>query len=478
MADYADYEESTQEIFVSTEEISIQNNSQESDQINNFRINFNQQPFEAEDEDILRINMTQFNLQKNFYDINDSNRFFRISNSAVVAAAVGDMAANAGDEMISIPAGDYKNPDILANCFIKAVENYLNSKLTTGTISSQISAGVVADGYPSDTRNMDLTTDPRENTGRNTGGGQLAPPYWALGALPGGAGSGADYQTVFTRVNKRKYAFQLNIVLAGGLADFRDLNLVIQCLHIPPDIPVTLSSGIVPRPREQYNDFYSLIGGVRVEEFQANPSANFATAIQSFSIESGTGAIAHRSATVTIPFVYQDGLHTLPYIYLRCEEATNQCSKNMESAQQAHDHEVIPSRILAKIPRVENDQHEISYILNNSGGQPYFTNITTNYLNNLTFSITDHKGRRISRIQPSDFPNSVQQQIQAGTAENDLIDMPNNINQVINGNLFCDFAFKVTKHKRKIQRAILQTPQPAIIVNQRLGFSGVIPNSF
>ena len=76
------FEEFTQEVFINTES---NFGSAGGDQLNRFRLNFIQEPFESGDEAVLRLNMSQFNLTKNFYDVNATNNTVRISFPAKAA---------------------------------------------------------------------------------------------------------------------------------------------------------------------------------------------------------------------------------------------------------------------------------------------------------------------------------------------------------------------------------------------------------
>ncbi len=470
----AEYEETTQEIFINTE----QNfGSSGGDQVNRFRLNFLQEPFESGDEAILRINMTQFNLQKNFYDVNATNNTLRISTLEVSGGPPGSLVMTAGDEFISLPTGDYLNsPDLLMASLGQTIVNYINSKITAPagtTCSFQMGAGAGAAGGT--TENVDTATAFAINASQNFSGGGVVPNEVV----------GGNYDTVLSKVQKNKQAlfFELSSTTAGFTGDFRDVGIKIQCLNIPPGQGTVVTDKGNATPNEQFNDSYALLGGVRIETIQATPLASLAAdALTSFSFQRDNTAGGNNLRAVMVgAYPIATGCNTLPYVYLRCEEAENQSSRSIEDAAQSHDHEIIPSRILAKIPRVMDNRQSISYRLENVGGLPFFTNITANYVNHLIFSVTDHRGRVIQPVAPDDYPASVQQR---------LVDNPGTINTMVSpgwlagagtqntvGNLYCDFAFKISKHNRKIQKNVLQTVPPPILTNNRMEFSGVIPNS-
>ena len=465
-----DYEEQTQEIFINTEQ-NFGNSG--GDQVNRFRLNFLQEPFEAGDEAILRINMTQFNMEKTFYDVNATNNTLRITSSAIVAAGTA-LQAIAGDEFISLPVGDYVNsPDILMSALGQTITDYLNRVITNGNASYTMSAGNTGAGAST------ASLDHNQQFGIDT---SAVPPL--EGRVAPTDVIGGAFSSIYDKVQRRKYCIYFAAVgsAPGAAADFDDFNLVIQCLNIPPGQQQITGGTAAPlaTANQQFNDSYSLLGGVRIEAFQPNPSAlPDAQRLQSFSIQKdGTGAGGQ--AVLTTAYPVAQGCNTLPYVYLRCEEAENQSSRSIEDAQRSHDHEIIPSRILAKIPRVINTRQSISYTLENVGGLPFFTNITANYVNHLIFRITDHRGRTIQPVSFSDIPSSAVARLASGIPIGNIIN-PNFAAQAGTqntlGNLFCDFAFKISKHKRKVQSNILQSVQPPIITDNRMEFSGVIPNS-
>ena len=73
------YEEFSQEIFINSES---NFKSSAGDQVNKFKVNFQQSPFYSEDEAVLRVSLTQFNLNKTFYDVNASNNTVRVAVAA------------------------------------------------------------------------------------------------------------------------------------------------------------------------------------------------------------------------------------------------------------------------------------------------------------------------------------------------------------------------------------------------------------
>ena len=69
------YEAESQQIFISSENNSL---SSTKDQINAFSFDMNSHPFQQKDDSFLRMTLNQFNMAKNFYNVNETNNSFRL----------------------------------------------------------------------------------------------------------------------------------------------------------------------------------------------------------------------------------------------------------------------------------------------------------------------------------------------------------------------------------------------------------------
>ena len=380
MNNFNEFAAESQEIFIDSQ--SGFGLSAPGNQFDDFKINFNTQPFEAGSDSILRLSLTQFNAAKQWYDVNENNNTFRMFNAA-------STNLNATDAMIEMPVGDYMNNNCLADQMKDAIRDQLNASFKTGTI----------------TANAELTVQTVS----------VADPTSAV------TGKLIPFNRVYRNTNKLIMNFT-----APGTQGF-DTNIVFQTLQVPIDQTVTLTGGEVLTGTQQFNDSYWLLGGKRVETYEAVPTT------QSFSVQISTvGGVANNTLTVKSIFSTAAEVHTLPHLYLRCDVADNQVSSNMIASTEQHNHQATHSTILGKIPRVMNGRQQVSYTLD-SGLTRFFSNLNTRFMNDLRFSIVDHRGRVIPEAAPG---------------QKDV------------GNMFCNFALKVEKVKIPYSPNVLQAPPP------------------
>lgn len=135
-------------------------------------------------------------------------------------------------------------------------------------------------------------------------------------------------------------------------------------------------------------------------------------------------------------------LHTLPYVYLRCNVVTNSTTSNFENSSHNHSSPIVPSHILAKIERREMQDGSIYY---RSNDEVVYNNfLTQNRLSELQFSVTDDKGRVIPQNNLG-----INMGVFSGyTGSNKKIN--------IDGNLFCDFTLKLERVAIPFQPNVLQ----------------------
>ena len=378
MNNFNEFAAESQEIFIDSQ--SGFGLSAPGNQFDDFKINFNTQPFEAGSDSILRLSLTQFNAAKQWYDVNENNNTLRMFNAA-------STNINATDAMIVLDAGDYMNINCLGDMLKDKIRDQLNASFKTGTVTV---------GY-SPPQSLSVADPTNATTGR---------------AIP--------YNRQYKNTNKHTMTFT-----APGTQGF-DTDIVFQTLQVPIDQTVTLTGGAVLTSTQQFNDSYWLLGGKRVETYEAVPTT------QSFTVTISTAVSANDTLTVTTPFPVAAEVHTLPHLYLRCDVADNQVSSNMIASTEQHNHQATHSTILGKIPRVMNGRQQVSYTLD-SGLTRFFSNLNTRFMNDLRFSIVDHRGRVIPEAAPG---------------QKDV------------GNMFCNFALKVEKVKIPYSPNVLQAPPP------------------
>ena len=378
MNNFNEFAAESQEIFIDSQ--SSFGLSARGNQFDDFKINFNTQPFESGSDSILRLSLTQFNAAKQWYDVNENNNAIRMFNAA-------STNLDAGDGIITIPSGDFMNNNCLADALTDSIRDQLQVRFKTGNPT----AAVVS------TQTISVADPTNASTGK------LIP-----------------FNRQYRNDNKLIMTFT-----APGTQGF-DTDIVFQTLQVPIDQTVTLTGGAVLTSTQQFNDSYWLLGGKRVESYEAVPTT------QSFQVTISTVTNTNDTLTVKSFFPTAAEVHTLPHLYLRCDIADNQVSSNMIASTEQHNHQATHSTILGKIPRIMNDRQQVSYTLD-SGLTRFFSNLNTRFMNDLRFEIVDHRGRLIPEAAPD---------------------------QKKTGNMFCNFALKIEKVKIPYTPNVLQAPPP------------------
>lgn len=342
---------SAQEVFINTESGF---GTAGGDQINKWKVNLNQYPVSAEDDSQIKVSLTQFQMNKNFYDINKSNNAIRmfITGSADITST---------DEMLLLEECDTTNANMLAD-------------LLRETISTRLTA-LFAEGLLSNTNTTNKSA-------------------WKVVS---GDSTGIIKSESVNQINKNKFV----LVFQAPTGKTFDVIPVFQCLQVNPTTNHTLTGATAPLSElEQFNDSYQLFGGKRIETFQQTPT------IQSFECTRSETTVENDTLTITGFYQMSQVQDTLPYLYLRLDSARNQGSNNLLSTQEAHDHEISYTTTLAKIPRHLNHLQQVDYRLDKSNNE-YFAILNTRYLNSMIFSITDHRGRNVQTIDGSSTDGNV-----------------------------------------------------------------------
>ena len=379
MNQYNDFAAESQEVFIDTQ--SSYGASAPGNQFDNFKINFNTQPFEAGDDSIIRISLTQFNSQKTWYDVNENNNTIRIYNAA-------STALNATDDLIEIPKADYMNNNLLADQLGASIKEKLDTAFKTGSVTFVSSATA---------QTISVATNAADT-------GRLVPD-----------------------TEQYKNLNRFDLVFTAPTGQGFDTDVIFQTLQIPIDQVVTLTGGEILTSVQKFNDSYWLLGGKRVETYEAVPTS------QSFAVNISTvGGTTNDTMRVRGYFPMATEVHTLPHLYIRCDVADNQVTSNMISANEQHNHSATHSTILGKVPRFMNGRQQVSYTLD-SGLTNYFSNVNTRFLNDLRFTVVDHRGRLI----PAAYDD-----------------------QKTLGNMFLNMSIKIEKVKIPFQPNVLQAPAP------------------
>ena len=369
------------------------------DQLDRFRVDLNTSPFSNTDDTILRASVTQFHMVKNFYNVNASNNAVRVTWEGYTTGVAASIVVNDLDVIVHIPEGNYTTHDQLAVAFFTAVAAGLSSAIEGGGVGFNINNGETY--TPNTHRNNPLAS--RDDSAGRLYTAELPDPLW------------------------------FNMRLTATNTDFRYTKLpAIQCLSVSTTQSLTLRNdgGTAVCPTiDSYNDSYILLGARRIEVFEEIQASYYPT-LQSFSVR--VDGDAQHNLEVENWFPMNDALNTTPYIYLRSRNSRTQASSNLEEKQNPHNHNMINSSLLAKIPRVIARDGSVSFILENS---PYFTNITAQQLNNIELELTDAKGRAL--------PSSTT--LNTSAADAAMLALPTGVTQNKDGNAFCDMVMLIEK---------------------------------
>jgi len=357
------------------------------DQINRFKVDLNTSPFSNADDTILRCSLTQFNMSKNFYDVNENNNAVRICWKGYTDTGNTDKVVSNVDTIIRIPPGDYRTHTSL----IKAFQNEVVTVLDAAVADLTFTAG---------------RTNPK--TFRNL-------PY------------NSSYEDEpDAAIDTEDLRFMMTFTCSNTAFRFTH-KPHFQCLSVATADALQLGvNNETLEPSDFYNDSFALLGGVRVEEFKPYDGV----LQQSFSVQD-----ADHVLRVANWFPMNNELNTMPYIYLRSRNSRTQASSNLEEGNNPHNHHMINSSLFAKIPRQVKRDGSVYYEINNS---PYFTNITQRQLNTIEFELTDHKGRELPQ-------SSVGNDYTGRLTSSEVEALPSGISISKNGNLFCDMVLLVEK---------------------------------
>lgn len=398
------YESDTKYIFVNTENLEQRDGG---DQVNTFKLNLGANPINSDDNSLIRITLTDFDMNKNFYNVNDTNNSLRIFQAGFTE---GNYTITAFDTIIKIDEGDYPSFEgillNLCNAIKEVYEDNVNANTSVSVTTNLSVSGqgeTYSGSYQLDIDNNNLTTPKANRLSRNTG------------------------------------LFSINIAFSGNgsftASNVTDLPFV-ECLHIPPsEGQVTLSSNQVLTANEQYNDSYILLGIPRQTTYINSPVA-LADGNNGF-IALNTQAGATNALSLFNTYPANQGLHTCSNIFLRANLNTSLATTNHENLSHNHQGNIAQSHILGKIPRVSNSEghraREIVVFKQNDIESQSMV-ITQNMINEITFSITDTKGRVLPAVaSPFRF---------FGLASNLFPNVPKQ-NRV--GNLFANFTLKVER---------------------------------
>ena len=331
------------------------------DQLNRFKVDLNVEPINCEDDERVRISVPQFQLEKNWNDINSTNNAFRLYIN-------GATDFTATDEIFILGNFEPASLKQLATKFEEVFLARLNAKYTGG-------GGSI-------TKSVSSTPDRSFTCGDINNDGLRLPQTTAnLGTL--------------------KIDFTLAMPLGGGIFDG---TILVQCLQLPPSQQALALAGTLSTATNDqlFNDSYILFGGRRVETYE-NP----ATSDSFRQIISGTG----NTFRFISWFNMNNHPYTLPYVYLRLDNVRNQATQNMIDSEEEHNHALTYSTVIAKIPRFTDNCQMSEFRMDNNSN--FFTLTSDRHITSMIFSVCDHRGRDLPMFG-SDIADQRQNQVGNG----------------------------------------------------------------
>ena len=297
------YEKETQHFFVSSERLFGSGGTQ-----NHFKIELNDAPFHNTDSSILRLSLQQFNMCKNYADVNYTNNKMRmfmkgftkaIGNTTITFANIGTI--------ITIPCGYYADHPALAAAFIKEVEAVLDGDTNrTGSNDAvlDVTAGISTDFRLTCQLSMGTTGVVDVATGETTAFAWDEVPRFVCLNVPNGT-------------------FFYNVTGGTGVAF-----------------------------DERFNDSCILLGGRRIEAFEGTPLAPIWDMTAKVSLSSkAAGKVCH----IQPWYPMNNALHTSEYIYITSPQCHSQAPNNLVEMSSSHAHKFIASNIIGKAMAVTND---------------------------------------------------------------------------------------------------------------------------
>ena len=392
-------------------------------QLDAFRINLNESPFSVGDAERLRIRPTTALVVKNWNDINESNRYFRISCPNPNANFVSY------DLVFGIAKADYATHESYANAFCSALQTVLEDCRVTASENITVS-------YIGGSNFVATSTD---------GAGDLEPTAAAENFVP---------------------ALNFTITISGGgSVDFTDEQIpMIQALQLDGSQDYTIfgrtggvggnvASRILTRD-EYLSDSYIITGVKRIRTFTEFTSGvggfdNNASSWPKAAIPLGGG----KTLTYTAPWRMNYALNTLPYLYIRIQGTLNQATTNyglLDGVNQSKS--IVHNDIIAKLRRTYSRENlgSITYELHE--GAAFYSYIATRQLSNIVFSVVDKFGRK---MESQDYSGDW------------------NAKQNVDGNIMIDMSVKIEIDKKEVP-----PPSTGETGNPKLGVMNVAgPNA-
>lgn len=304
------------------------------DQVSQFSVDLNAEPIECDDDEEIRVNISQFYMPKNFNNTSQSNNGgFRL-----IVNNMDDFDDFDGE--VFLPEQDFYTIQQYVDSFVNRIKLQLGNLRSGGAVTISATINNPDRAFVCGDINNDGIRLPQTDTGTNSDlfgiDFTLTPP----------AGTTFD----------------------GG-------TFIIQCLNIPVDAQdPTGSVGL----DFQLNDSYVVTGAKPVRTYEPAPGTT-----NSFKLTKASSSMRIRSY-----YNCNQVVNTTPYVYIRLNQIQSMASASTERATSQQGQNTMRSTIIAKAPEiVDNIQ---TFIYRFEDNRNYHALIGAKFVTALHFSVTNH----------------------------------------------------------------------------------------
>ena len=303
-------------------------------QVSEFTVDLNADPIECDDDEEIRVNVSQFYMPKNFHNVTpNTNGSFRL-----IVDSMNDF--NDFDGEIFIPQKEYYTIQQYIEDFVEKIAVKLGALRSTGAVTIATTINNPDRAFICGDINADGMRLPQTTTTTN-----------------------AD-------------VFGLDVTLAPPVGTtFDGGTFIIQCLNIP--LEDQDPTGAV-RTAFQLNDSYVVTGAKPVRTYESAPGTT-----NSFNITKASLSLRIRSF-----YNCNQVVNTIPYAYIRLNQIQSMASASTERATSQQGQNTMRSTIIAKAPEiVDNIQ---TFIYRFEDNRNYHSLIGAKFVPSLHFTVTDH----------------------------------------------------------------------------------------
>lgn len=303
-------------------------------QVNEFRVDLNADPIECDEDEEIRVNVSQFYMPKNFNSaMPNNNGSFRL-----LMDSLNDFDDFDGE--VFLPQHEYYTIQQYIDAWATRVAEKIGSLRSGGavTITYAINSpdrSFVCGKFASDGQRL-----PQTDTGNNA--------------------DSFDLDVTFTP--------PAGTTFSGG-------TLLLQCLNIP--VEDQDSTGAV-RLQFQMTDSYVVLGAKPVRTYEVAPGTT-----NSFNMTKAAGSLRIRSF-----YNCNQTVNTNPYAYIRLNQIQSMASATTDRKTSLQGQNTMRSTIIAKAPEVVDNMQQMFYRFEDN--RNYHALIGAKFITGLDFRITDH----------------------------------------------------------------------------------------